>query len=481
MNNIDCDYLVIGSGAGGAVAFRELAKAGKDVLLVEEGRKWNIEEFKQPISELTQKLYRGGGVTPILGKPTIGFGEGVALGGTTVINGGLLWRTPKWILEEWQHNYGIDGFSVEELAPYFDEIESSLSVKNEVDLNGYDTDSQLIDQAAKDLDWKVVSVPRTTINCSRENQCGAGCPSGAKQSVDKTYITSGEKAGGRVYTNLRIVKLKLEGGVIKSIIGKEATTNTKIIIKPKNVFLAAGAINTPLLLRQNRISKTAGNNLQFHINLKVYAKFPDTVNAEKGTIFTRQIQEFEKEGLLIMGTNYSPPYLATALAHLNNTQFNNLFGMYENSAVYTPMIKPAGNAKIHSVPGGKVITHKLDQIKDLGKLRKALTVTAKLLFNAGAEVVVLPLENCQPVKIYEDAKDIISRSSMEQFKLLSVHAMSSCAMGTLYSSVCDLNGKVRGVKNLHICDASILPSNIGESPQGTIMAFSHRLIDNYLN
>ena len=160
--------------------------------------------------------------------------------------------------------------------------------------------------------------------------------------------------------------LKLEGGVIKSIIGKEATTNTKIIIKPKNVFLAAGAINTPLLLRQNRISKTAGNNLQFHINLKVYAKFPDTVNAEKGTIFTRQIQEFEKEGLLIMGTNYSPPYLATALAHLNNTQFNNLFGMYENSAVYTPMIKPAGNAKIHSVPGGKVNTHKLDQIMDRG-------------------------------------------------------------------------------------------------------------------
>jgi len=56
-------------------------------------------------------------------------------------------------------------------------------------------------------------------------------------------------------------------------------------------------------------------------------KFPDIINANKGTIFTSQVQEFEQEGLLIMGTNFSPPYLATALAHLDNNQFNKYFGM----------------------------------------------------------------------------------------------------------------------------------------------------------
>jgi choline dehydrogenase-like flavoprotein len=481
IKEVECDCLVIGSGAGGAVAFRELAQAGKDVLLVEEGKAWEQKDFNTPVSELTQKLYRGGGVTPFLGKPAIGFGEGVALGGTTVINGGLLWRTPEWILDEWHQNNKIDGYSMDELSPYFDEIERSLSVDDELGIDGFDFDSQLIEQSAIDLGWKVVPVPRATKNCSRRNQCGTGCPSGAKQSVDKTYIKSGIKSGGRVSTRVKIVKLNKQNRVIKSAIGQDMVSGDKVLFRFKTVFLAAGAINTPLLLKKSRLSAIAGNKLQFHLNLKVFAKFPDIINANKGTIFTRQVQEFEQEGLLIMGTNFSPPYLATALAHLDNNQFNKYFGMYKNSAVYTPMIKPIGSARIHSVLGDKIITHQLDQVHDLEKLRKALVVTSKLLFNAGAEVVILPLENCKPVKNYLEATNVIAQAEIKQFQLLSVHAMSSCAMGIKDNSVCSLDGRVRGLKNLYVCDASILPSNIGESPQETIMAFSHLIVDRYLN
>ena len=132
IKEIECDCLVIGSGAGGAVAFCELAKAGKDVLLVEEGVKWEENQFNAPIHELTQQLYRDGGVIPFLGKPAIGFGEGVALGGTTVINGGLLWRTPEFILDEWNQNNRIDGYSMSKLSPYFDLIEHSLNVSRTV-------------------------------------------------------------------------------------------------------------------------------------------------------------------------------------------------------------------------------------------------------------------------------------------------------------------------------------------------------------
>ena len=53
-------------------------------------------------------LYRDGGLTPFLGNPAIGFGEGVALGGSTVVNGGLLWRTPEFILSEWSEKNKIN-------------------------------------------------------------------------------------------------------------------------------------------------------------------------------------------------------------------------------------------------------------------------------------------------------------------------------------------------------------------------------------
>jgi len=48
-------------------------------------------------------------------------------------------------------------------------------------------------------------------------------------------------------------------------------------------------------------------------------------------------------------------------------------------------------------------------------------------------------------------------------------------------AVVDENGKVYGYDNLFVCDASVLPTNIGESPQATIMAFSHEIVARHLN
>ena len=102
-----CEYLVIGSGAGGSVAALELAAAGKDVLIVEEGLHHKTENFSNKISDMMQNTWRNNGVTPFWGIPPIGFAEGKCLGGSTVINGGLLWRTPKRILNIWEKEYQI--------------------------------------------------------------------------------------------------------------------------------------------------------------------------------------------------------------------------------------------------------------------------------------------------------------------------------------------------------------------------------------
>ena len=54
--------------------------------------------------------------------------------------------------------------------------------------------------------------------------------------------------------------------------------------------------------------------------------------------------------------------------------------------------------------------------------------------------------------------------------------MASCPMGVdPKKSVVDLNGNLRGMENVLIADASILPTNLGQSPQGTIMAFAYEI------
>ena len=100
MNN-KFKHIVIGSGAGGSVASLELSKKEESVALVEEGKEYNKSFFqKNSIAERTKSLWRNGGITPILGKPTIAYVEGVALGGTTVSNGGVLERPSSNLLDD---------------------------------------------------------------------------------------------------------------------------------------------------------------------------------------------------------------------------------------------------------------------------------------------------------------------------------------------------------------------------------------------
>ena len=83
--------VIIGSGAGGATVADALSKNFEGICILEEGKNYNKEFFlKRKISSRSQKLWRNGGFTPLVGKPPLPFVEGVALGGTTVSNGGYL-------------------------------------------------------------------------------------------------------------------------------------------------------------------------------------------------------------------------------------------------------------------------------------------------------------------------------------------------------------------------------------------------------
>ena len=98
---LDCDVLVVGSGAGGAATAAELAEGGFDVIVLEEGGYHPTEEFTTDTAEMVRKLYRDGGASMAIGNPVVTFAEGRCVGGSTVINGGMSWRTPDKILDRW--------------------------------------------------------------------------------------------------------------------------------------------------------------------------------------------------------------------------------------------------------------------------------------------------------------------------------------------------------------------------------------------
>ncbi|MEM3101466.1 MAG: GMC family oxidoreductase [Candidatus Nitrosotenuis sp.] len=472
---------MVGTGAGGSVAGALLAEGGHDVVFLEEGGYYPTESFISNISEMTTRLYRNSGIFPFLGNPPIAFAEGCCVGGSTIINGALVCPTPEWILNEWQEDYGLKGYGQQDLQKYFEIIERDLHVVRhelEIDKN---LDSFKLFEASKQLGWKCELTPRAIKNCKNSNLCPTGCPTGAKQSTLETYLPRAMKKGGRIFSRCRAIKILYSNGKAQKIIARVVGKNSKSIeISFKYLFIAGGAIQTPHLLHRSGISRLAGRNLQFHITLKSLACFRERLNAEVGTMFTTQVQEFEKEGMLIMTSNLRPHYVAMTLSHFGNEVINSVLKEYQYSAIFATMIRPQSVLRIISCFDHPIVVYRFN-IKDLFIIKQAIQRTATLLFQCGATRIFLPIRGIGAISSIKDVEKILEKIKPRDVVMLCLHIMASCPMGINSSrSVVDLDGRVWGMKNVFLTDASVLPSNTGRNPQGTIMAFAHEIINRHL-
>src|SRR5262245_59331966 len=150
---VDADVVVVGSGAGGGAIAAELAEGGRSVILVEEGGHYTSKDFGLHAPTMIKKLYRNAGTAVIRGTPNIIFSEGRCVGGSTVINGGMSWRTPEKVLRRWQWEHGLDELSVERLDPFFRKVEERVSVR-EQDPESIGRDAELMRAGADQLGYR---------------------------------------------------------------------------------------------------------------------------------------------------------------------------------------------------------------------------------------------------------------------------------------------------------------------------------------
>ena len=104
----DTNFTIIGSGAGGSVAAYELLKKGFSAQIFEEGVKFDNQNMT--VIESISQLWRNNGINLFYGKPILNFGEGKCVGGSTVINGGVLAHTSNKILNSWDKLLGENFF-----------------------------------------------------------------------------------------------------------------------------------------------------------------------------------------------------------------------------------------------------------------------------------------------------------------------------------------------------------------------------------
>lgn len=477
---IFCDQLILGSGPGGSVVFEQLSKAGFSPLLIEEGVSVDDTSFQENPSMATFKNYRSGGISPVLSWPIFVHGEGKVLGGGSTINGGLMWRTPENIQAEWQEPLNNKGINQKEIYEFFDEIDNYMQIENQRSLKGFDLDSAKLFLACKHLNWRIVPARRAVQACKRYNQCGAGCPSGAKRTMIKSCLQVGLRNGGKIKTETRVEKLIVRQGRVVDVrcVDLSGKKRKAFSIVPSELFLSFGALETPKLLLRSNIVKTKNLRLGLHLNLRFLAKFSDEINANKATMFTYQVQEFLDKGIIIMASNLRKMYLSPILSKLDKKDGTDILNSFKFLGLYTTTLRPHSYGGFFKLPFLNAFPFFFTKQKDFDRLKFSARMTCKLLFSAGAEYIVMPFYKPKLVYSLDEAEACIENSSKNDFEFLSVHAMSSIPI--THKNLITEEGKINGIENLYISDGSILPSTIGESPQQTIMAFSHYIVQKWI-
>src|SRR5438093_2296234 len=177
---LEADAVIVGTGAGGGVAAEILADAGLGVILVEEGPLKSSGDFRMREAEAYAELYQESAARKTRDK-AISILQGRCVGGGTTVNWTSSFRTPPITLAHWAHTFGITGFGIDDLKPWFERMEARLAIAPWT-IAPNPNNTALAVGTAK-LGYSSQPIRRNVKGCWNLGYCGMGCPTNAKHSM----------------------------------------------------------------------------------------------------------------------------------------------------------------------------------------------------------------------------------------------------------------------------------------------------------
>jgi len=417
------DVIVVGSGAGGATVAKELALRGKDVLVVEKGEQYSsfgtIEDIVHfyDASKSTKGLrYSEEGVMLL---------RTFMAGGSTIVSCGNGLRCLEKELGD------LDILLEEE----FSETEFELDIAP-ISKDFLSEGSKAIKKASEELGYTMEFMPKF-INlalCSNCGGCFAGCQNGAKWTAI-IYLEQAIKAGADIIYGTSVHEIMTDNGTVSGIITRVPQGFNKILAD--KVVLSAGALSTPVILNHSGI-RNAGSGLFVDTFVNVYGVTTGLNQKDEFPMALVNREFYHDEGFIL--STFINPLKISRFAELGSQALtiplNNLIGLMVK-------IQDERSGCVHS---DGTISKSTTQ-KDHARLQRGVTVAKEILTKAGAD----------------------EKSFMTSI-LQGAHPGGTAAIGEIVNN--DLETEV---KNLFVCDASVLPTSPGLPPILTIIALGKRL------
>jgi choline dehydrogenase-like flavoprotein len=481
------DAVVIGSGAGGAPAAALLAESGRRVVVLEAGPRLGARDFSADEAEMTARLGR----TVASRDASINFYAGSCVGGSTVVNDALCWRTPPEVLEGWREGYGLAPLTDAALAPYLErawrDVHAEPTGRSHLNRNAH-----RLELGAQRLGWASEAMPRNVRGCARLGRCNFGCPIDAKQSMLVTYVPRAERAGARVLAHTRAERIRVEAGAVTGVdaigLSPDGGGEPRLRVEAPLVCVAAGVLATGSLLQRSGIGGRGaepGDGIQVHSSVHVAARFEQPVLGWYGPTMAYAVSEFSDvygrtgPGFMLENVAVHPIVTASALAGFGDDH-GRVMGALPFLARAVVLLRDRTRGRVRAAGNGRVEIDYALLPGDLARLRDGITQLARAYLAADALEVHLPVHGLGPVRREVDLaqlRDAPLDASRLPF-LYAVHLFGGAAMGgSPELGVCGPDGACWNARGLYVTDAAALPGNTGVNPQITIVANALRIAD----
>jgi choline dehydrogenase-like flavoprotein len=403
-----------------------------------------------------------------------------------MLTGGVCFRTPEHILDDWKRHHALDGLSARDMDAAFSSVERAIHVE-EVPRHMRSRSTELFEEGATKMGFGLKPLRRNTNGCRGCGRCNFGCPEGAKMSVDLNYLPRAIERGTQIWSDCRVERILVERGRAVGVRGRvlngpgrlwRGDEGGKLEVRAKRVVIAAGSYHTPLLLMRSGIGKRSrqlGRNMTLHPGFRMFARFDERVEGWKGSLQSAYSDHFEKDGITLVSLFVPPGILAATMPGFGPSLARRAADI-PHIAVFGGMIHDAAGGTIRRGPGREPIaTYRMSK-RDRATIPRLLRVMGETFLAAGAREVFPPILGHPPVDADAFRKIDFERVPAVRLECSSQHPLGTCRMAASADrGVIDNWGRVYDTDNLYLADGSVVPTSLGVNPQLTIMAMATRI------
>jgi choline dehydrogenase-like flavoprotein len=475
------DYVVIGSGAAGAVAAHVLAQSGATVAIVEEGPWIRTRDFGESVSEAFARMFRDAGTQVMQGRAYIPLIQGRCVGGSTVVNSAIAHRTPEDVLDDWATRFGLGGaIDARALEPHFSALERDLHAGPVSDAALGDKDRAFLGVAdARGL------TPRRTHRyehgCAGSGRCFTGCPTAAKQGMNVSYVPWALALGARIFVGWRAERVVVDGGravaVVANAAGHDGSARKHLKLHARRgVLVAASAVQTPNLLRRSGLrARALGQHFQCHPGSAIAGVFDTPLTARVGATQGAESTSLRRSLGVKFETIALQPELAAVRIPGVGRALMHRFGVYSHLTTWAMVLRAGAEGTVDAAWGGRDRVRFNPSASDMARAIQGVSLLARMMFEAGAREVWPGLYGVPAtLRCIDDVRAIEAMPpDARHFSFIATHLFGGARMGAdPRTSVVGLDFQTHEARGLYVVDSSVFPTNLGVNPQHSIMAMS---------